>query len=462
MVIVPTAVVDLIIQAGVLLFLIYGTNMVREGNVHLYQRWGTFLILVFSYLASVFITGISVTDRERSAVYAIGNTLSLALLTWMVFNGSMAVIYELTLQGKLLALQFVLTATLMVLWHLLVRCIMARLRKAGWNHYQVVMVGSGKNIERLYSQMTGRKADKGYEVMGFFTQSPSDPVPEGARRLGTLNDIEEYIAAVHPAEMFCAISPSAHTDTVNSLVRLCEQHVIRFRYVPSMEGYPPREMEFHRIGDTTVLNLYGEPLESIGARAFKRSADLVISGLFLVTLYPIVWIICAAGIKISSPHGPVLFRQKRTGYGGKEFNCLKFRSMHANAEADTRQATKGDSRVFRFGEFLRKSSIDELPQFINVFRGDMSIIGPRPHMLHHTDVYSELIGDYMVRHLAKPGITGWAQINGCRGETRELSQMKERVAKDIWYIEHWSVDLDISIFFITIWQILTGSEGKAY
>ena len=171
--------------------------------------------------------------------------------------------------------------------------------------------------------------------------------------------------------------------------------------------------------------------------------------------------VCAIGIKLSSP-GPVLFKQKRTGYEGKEFWCYKFRSMHASTDADTKQAVKGDSRVFPFGEFLRRSSIDELPQFLNVFKGDMSVVGPRPHMLHHTDIYSELISDYMIRHLAKPGITGWAQINGCRGETKELAEMKERVEKDIWYIEHWSVELDVSIFLQTVWQILRHQDEKAY
>ena len=136
--------------------------------------------------------------------------------------------------------------------------------------------------------------------------------------------------------------------------------------------------------------------------------------------------------------------------------------MHQSTDADTKQAVKGDSRVFPFGEFLRKTSIDELPQFINVFKGEMSIIGPRPHMLHHTDIYSELIGDYMVRHYAKPGITGWAQVNGSRGETKEVSEMKKRVDLDIWYIENWSISLDISIFFMTIWQLLKGGGEKAY
>jgi Sugar transferases involved in lipopolysaccharide synthesis len=237
--------------------------------------------------------------------------------------------------------------------------------------------------------------------------------------------------------------------------------MVRFKYVPGMEGYPKRKMNISQLGNVNVISLHEEPLNTPLAKFIKRSADVVFSFLFLITLFPLIWIICAIGIKLSSP-GPVFFKQKRTGYEGKEFWCYKFRSMHQSADADTKQAEKGDSRVFKFGEFLRRSSIDELPQFINVFKGDMSIIGPRPHMLHHTDIYSDLIGDYMIRHLAKPGITGWAQVNGCRGETKELSEMKERVEKDIWYIEHWSVELDVSIFFLTLWQLLRHEDEKAY
>lgn len=136
--------------------------------------------------------------------------------------------------------------------------------------------------------------------------------------------------------------------------------------------------------------------------------------------------------------------------------------MKENKDADKLQATKDDPRKTPFGDFLRRSSIDELPQFINVFLGNMSIIGPRPHMEYHTDMYSALIGDYMVRHLAKPGITGWAQINGCRGETKTLEEMAKRVEHDIWYIENWSPLLDIEIFFKTIWQVMPGRDKQAY
>ena len=179
--------------------------------------------------------------------------------------------------------------------------------------------------------------------------------------------------------------------------------------------------------------------------------------LCLIPFFPIIAII----IKVQSP-GPLFFKQDRTGLNGKNFKLYKFRSMHVNSEADKMQATKCDPRKFKFGGFMRKTNIDELPQFLNVLRGDMSVVGPRPHMLYHTKIYSDLIDKYMVRHFAKPGITGWAQVNGWRGETNELWQMEERVKHDIWYIENWSILLDFRIIYRTIRNIITHNDKKAY
>ena len=459
---IPTAIGDLAIHIGTLCFLIFGTGMVRQVNLPRYLNEGTFLLMIFSYLIAVALLGIHINDRGRSAVNTAYRAFLSSLLVWMLFNGSIAIIYEVTLQGKLIALQLAISASGIILWHLLLRFIIARLREKGLNHYQVVLVGSGEKINELYSFMSETGAEKGYDVMGVFTEHPSDHIPEGAKSLGCLGDIHDYLKKYHPAALYCSLSPSTKHQEVTDIINDCERQMVRFKFVPSMDGYPPRKLAIEQIGTVSALSLFEEPLNSFGARFVKRTLDILVSGLFLITLYPFVWLFCAIGIKISSPKGPILFRQKRTGYEGREFDCLKFRSMHPSSDADTRQATKDDNRVFRFGKFLRKSSLDELPQFINVLRGDMSIVGPRPHMLYHTDVYSDLISDYMVRHLAKPGITGWAQVNGCRGETKELSQMKARVEKDIWYIENWSVELDISIFFITAWQILTRKSDMAY
>lgn len=195
-------------------------------------------------------------------------------------------------------------------------------------------------------------------------------------------------------------------------------------------------------------------------RFVKRTFDIVFSLAFLLTLFPVIFVVVALVIKITSP-GPVFFVQERTGKKGKTFKCLKFRTMKVNKDADTVQAVKNDPRVTRFGAFLRKSNIDELPQFINVLIGDMSIVGPRPHMLKHTVEYSALIEKYMLRHLAKPGITGWAQVNGYRGETKELYQMEKRVEYDVWYIENWSFFLDLKIIYLTVANMIKG-EKNAY
>ena len=221
-------------------------------------------------------------------------------------------------------------------------------------------------------------------------------------------------------------------------------------------------MNFTRFGKVNLIRLREEQMNTLKCKVVKRTVDVVSAVTFLFTLYPFICLFVWIGDMLSGNRGPLYFKQERTGYNGKSFVLYKFRSMKVNKDADRVQATKDDPRKTKFGNFLRKSSIDELPQFINVLKGDMSLIGPRPHMLYHTEVYSKLIGDYMVRHLAKPGITGWAQVNGCRGETKEVEDMERRVEHDIWYIEHWTPLLDLVVFVKTVIQLMPGRDKQAY
>ena len=189
---------------------------------------------------------------------------------------------------------------------------------------------------------------------------------------------------------------------------------------------------------------------------FKRCFDIafsIVACLAIALFIPIIALI----IKLQS-RGPIFFVQDRTGKYGRTFRCLKFRTMRTNGECNIRQCTKHDPRVFPFGRFLRRTNLDELPQFFNVLMGDMSIVGPRPHMLYHTDYYSKLIPHYMNRHFVRPGITGWAQVTGFRGETRELWQMEGRVRRDMWYINHWSLWLDLRIMVMTVKTIFVRDE----
>ena len=196
-------------------------------------------------------------------------------------------------------------------------------------------------------------------------------------------------------------------------------------------------------------SIYTFPLKRKSNRILKRTLDIVLSLIVLTTIYPVAYIIIGCCIKIKMP-GKIIFTQKRNGLYGKVFTCYKFRSMLPNVEADTQQAYNEDPRITPLGHFLRVTSFDELPQFWNVLKGDMSVVGPRPHMLIHTEQYCDIIPEYNKRLIVKPGITGWAQIQNLRGETEKLDKMKKRVEYDIWYIEHWSFSLDLKIMFNTM------------
>jgi putative colanic acid biosynthesis UDP-glucose lipid carrier transferase len=258
-------------------------------------------------------------------------------------------------------------------------------------------------------------------------------------------------------EIFSTITPEQNKD-IYSLMYEAEKECIRFKIVPNLSIFITREVHIEYFGDLPILSLRSEPLDDVGNRLKKRAFDLVIS--FLVIVLVLSWLIPIMGLLILlESKGPIFFRQLRTGKNKKSFYCLKFRSMRFSSDADSKQATQNDSRVTSIGRFIRKTSLDEFPQFINVFKGEMSLVGPRPHMLKHTFDYSKVADDYMVRQFIKPGITGWAQINGYRGEINNPEQIQMRVNKDLWYLENWTLWLDIQILFLTVYYIFRGDKN---
>ena len=321
-----------------------------------------------------------------------------------------------------------------------------------------ILVGSNSNIIELYHQMTD-DVTSGFRVIGYFDDQPGSRFPEKVNYLGKPGKIVDRLKQGGVEQVYCCL-PSARSEEILPIIDYCENHLIRFFSVPNVRSYLKRRMYFELLGNVPVLCIRQEPLSFAENRFRKRVFDIAFSLLFLCTLFPIIYVIVGLTIKITSP-GPIFFKQKRSGEDGREFWCYKFRSMKVNTQSDTLQATLHDPRKTRFGNFLRKSSIDELPQFINVLMGDMSVVGPRPHMLKHTEQYSQLINKYMVRHFVKPGVTGWAQVTGFRGETHELWQMEGRVQRDIWYIEHWTFMLDLYIIYKTVRNALEG-EKEAY
>lgn len=349
---------------------------------------------------------------------------------------------------------YLLLSVLLAVWWIGSRKLLEYFRRKGYNFKKVVIVGAGAMGIKLLDELRS-DAGYGYKFMGFFDDNLSlkKSLPNFQ---GDCSSVEDFVIENKVDEIYCAL-PMRQEEKITRLLKFSEASNISFYMVPDVGRYIHRQLEFQLVGNVPVLSLHPEPLQNIFSRFLKRVFDLLFSSIVLVCS-PIIFTPIAIAVKLSSP-GPVFFKQKRTGFKGKEFNCYKFRTMKVNANSDQLQASRHDPRKTRVGEFLRKTSLDELPQFINVFVGDMSVVGPRPHMVKHTQDYSKIIDKYMLRHLIKPGITGWAQVNGYRGETRELWQMERRVEYDVWYIEHWNFWLDIKIIFLTVVNAFRGEKN---
>ena len=340
----------------------------------------------------------------------------------------------------------------MELWTVVAHLLIKRYRRRGYNFARVVIVGTNDTARRLYESML-HDSGYGYRVLSFFS---TEPMAEFCGvECHPIWHLEKYAREKRVDQIYYTVP--GRDELITPVVRIADDCVAEFFYVPQISRYITRGFELHSIGAVPVLSIVRNPLSVPINKAVKRAFDLVFSSLVLC-VYPLIYIPVAIAIKLTSP-GPVYFRQQRTGYRGREFTCLKFRTMRVNATSDTSQATANDPRKTRFGDFLRRSSLDELPQFINVWKGDMSIVGPRPHMLKHTEDYSRLIDGYMVRHAVKPGITGWAQVNGYRGITDELWKMERRVEHDVWYIENWSILLDLKIMVRTVLNAFMGEKN---
>ncbi|MEO7045193.1 MAG: undecaprenyl-phosphate glucose phosphotransferase [Ferruginibacter sp.] len=277
-----------------------------------------------------------------------------------------------------------------------------------------------------------------------------------------LSDIRHIIQVAKDMdvqEIFSTITPEQN-EYVYKLMHQAEMECVRFKVVPNLSFFFSKPVIIDYIKDLPILSLRSEPLEDVGNRLKKRILDITVS--LLVTIFILSWLIPILGLLIIiESRGPIFFSQLRSGKNNKIFRCLKFRSMTVNKDADQMQATKGDMRITKIGKFIRRTSLDEFPQFINVLKGEMSLVGPRPHMVKHTSDYSKIVDQYMIRHFLKPGITGWAQVNGYRGEITNPEQIKKRVSNDLWYLENWNVWLDVRIMFLTVYNVFRG-EKNAY
>ncbi len=323
---------------------------------------------------------------------------------------------------------------------------------------RVIIIGYndvGKKLARYFEE-AGLKI----QVAGFVDKE--DVEITGLSPYPILKNIDktiEYAKLLGVSEIYTTIPPEEN-NSLYAIMDSAEALTIRFKIVPNLSVFTNRKVHVDYFNDLPVISLRSHALEDVGNQVKKRALDIIVS--IFVIVFILSWLIPLMSILIKlESRGPVFFPQLRTGKNRKDFMCLKFRSMQVNKDADREQATKKDVRITKVGSFMRRTSLDEFPQFINVFKGEMTLVGPRPHMLKHTDDYSKVVDEYMVRQLLKPGITGWAQINGYRGEIFNPEQIKMRVLNDIWYLEHWTLWLDIKIIFLTVYNVIKG-DPQAY
>lgn len=320
---------------------------------------------------------------------------------------------------------------------------------------KVAVMGSNETAIRISEYLQKQRTLSFY---GFVGDDESIYNEEGGIVSDLVTQKFSEAAAAGVQDVYVAVAPNRMTE-VSALVDEADRQCVRLKFIPDLGGSLASPYTIDYLGgEFPIITLRVEPLEEMKNRFKKRLFDLVFSSLVIIFvlswLYPLIAIL----IKWESK-GPVLFKQLRSGRNDTPFWCYKFRSMTVNQDSDKVQATKNDARITKIGAFLRRTSLDEMPQFLNVFIGNMSVVGPRPHMLKHTEEYKKIISKFMVRHFLKPGITGWAQVNGFRGETRLLEDMDNRVKYDIYYLENWTTALDVRIIFMTIINAIRGEEN---
>jgi putative colanic acid biosynthesis UDP-glucose lipid carrier transferase len=320
----------------------------------------------------------------------------------------------------------------------------------GGNFRKVVIIGDGENVMKL-NDFFNDNPDYGYKLKNIFNVK--------TRKKQKIESCFNYVLENKIDEIYCSLADFTN-DEINLFVDFADNNLKVLKFLPDSKEVLSRNLILDYYGYIPIISLRHIPLDKTTNKVIKRLFDIVFS-LFIIILI-LSWLtpILAIIIKIQS-NGSVFFKQKRNGLNYHEFDCYKFRSMQENEIADIEQVSKNDPRITSVGKFIRKTSIDELPQFFNVLLGEMSVVGPRPHMVSHTEMYAKSVDKFMVRHFVKPGITGLAQINGYRGEIENEKDIVYRVKYDIFYLENWSILLDLKTIYTTIFNTVKGDK-KAY
>lgn len=413
------------------------------------------LLNIFWFVITIIIKPYKSLKVKESSLHfnSLTKAFALFILTTIVF---LFLIFSIKINYRNVILYFIFVGFFMAFTRFLLFLYRKKNRvKLGRKLYSfnTVLVGENKLSTTLLSNNNLRRA---LGIRGTYTIISTETKNKYLGRIDKLfYDLEHSkINSI----IFC--DDNIDVEIYKQIVEIAEHKMIRIYMVPDFKYGNLGPNYFDVIHEIPFLRLIREPLSNAKKQLLKRAFDVGFSLFVIVFLLSWLVPIVALIVKIESNES-VFFLQKRSGLNNEPFNCIKFRSMMSNKHADIQTARKDDSRVTKFGAFMRKTSIDELPQFINVFLGEMSIVGPRPHMLSQTEMYSKITKKYMTRHIVKPGITGWAQVMGARGEIFSHRDMEKRIEKDVWYIQNWSFFLDMKIIFLTLYNIIKGDE-QAY
>jgi putative colanic acid biosynthesis UDP-glucose lipid carrier transferase len=423
------------------------------------QYMSFFLIFALTWIIAGLYNKIYRIDT-KSLLQSISINLLGAFAIHAVIITSVLVISSIyTISLPMLAYLYFVSAALIIGFRIAYKIILKYYQFSGFDQRKVVIIGIAGSGTALYQHFTNNEI-AGYQFAGFFDDNKNQPEVLRNQIIGSLNadSIKDYCNTHDIGEIYYAL-PLSNKALLHEISKFADDHFIYFRIAPDFSEVASESLNVFLINSIPVLTTRKEPLGSSINANLKRAFDILFSTTVIITIFPVLVPIIALAIRLDSK-GPIFFKQLRPGKKNKLFDCYKFRTMQVNNNGEL-QATKGDSRITRVGRILRKTNLDEFPQFFNVLLGNMSVVGPRPNMISQLDEYSKTIENYKVRHFVTPGITGYAQVNGCRGETKGLGLMEKRVQYDVQYIENWSLALDVKIIFLTVWNMVKG-EKNAY
>ena len=447
-----------VMNVGIDAFIVFIAVMLVHSSLffnltHLYFHYDyltnliLYLFLIPSYILFYYVSGLYTPQRTNRSIFSESSKILRVIVMEFIFMSMLLLLNLIHVDAYYIVSILMITFVLAILERALLRLTLRKFRKEGFNIKYVLIIGAGE-VGRKLADTIKVNTYLGYKIMGFLDDNVEGTVKD-IKVMGKIEDIEKILTNNIVDRVIVSISPR-HYDLLKNIIHSCEKMGVRADIVPDYYQYVTSHFTVELIDDIPLISVRDLPLDITYNKLIKRVFDVVFVVIVSIIISPLLLVVAIA-VKLSSP-GPVIYTQERVGENGKVFMIYKFRSMTTENEYidDQKWTQKDDPRITNVGKFIRKTSIDELPQFYNILKGDMSLIGPRPERPYFVRKFRESVPKYMIKHHVRPGMAGWAQINGYRGNT----SIVKRIEYDIYYVENWSVWLDIKIFLRTIPMLL--------